>query len=185
MVQPCWIPLAKQCLDGSGVKVCSAFGYPMGGDGIFTKVAAVRDCVAMGADELDVMPNVGWLKSGHTDRYRDEIVAVVDAAHGRPVKVMLEMGMLSEDEARQAAQLVVEAGATYVKNASGFGKGGQASVEAITQLKSWVDGRVRVKASGGVRTWDHAVALLDAGADLLGTSSGVAIVSGGGDQGDY
>ncbi len=185
MVQPCWVPLARELLAGSAVKVCTAFGYPMGGDGLFAKLAAARDCIARGADEIDFMPNAGLLKSGYAERYRDEVRAVVEAAEGRVVKVMLEMGMLSDAEAERAVQLSIEAGAHYVKNSSGFGQGGQASVGAVQKLVRWAGGRAKVKASGGIRTRAQARSILDAGAALLGTSSGVAIVRDEVGEGDY
>ena len=172
-------------LQGSSVKVCTAFGYPMGGDTCAIKVAAMRDCVVQGADEIDFMPNWGFLKSGYVDRVAQEIKAVVDAAEGRVVKIMLELGMLSDQEASRAVELSLEAGAQYLKNSSGFGKGGQASVEVLQKLKAWAAGRAKLKVSGGVRTLEQAVALLDAGADLIGTSSGVAIVRGASGTGDY
>ncbi len=185
MVQPCWVPLARSLLGGSSVKVCTAFGYPMGGDGLFTKVAAVRDCVAFGADEINFMPNLGFLKSGYLDRLGEEIATVVRAAEGRVVMVMLELGMLSDEEGRRAAELSIEAGVAYVKNSSGYGKGGKASVEVVNKLKRWVGDRVKIKASGGIRTFEQAVALLEAGADLLGTSASVAIVRGDRGKGEY
>lgn len=172
-------------LQGSSVKVCTAFGYPMGGDTAATKVAAMRECIAQGADEIDFMPNWGFLKSGYVDRVAQETKAVVDAAQGRVVKVMLELGMLDDQEARQAVELSLEAGVHYLKNSSGFGKGGQASVEVLHKLKAWAAGRAKLKVSGGVRTFEQAVALLNAGADLIGTSSGVAIVQGARGAGDY
>jgi len=95
MVQPCWVPLAREILAGSAVKVCTAFGYPMGGDGLNTKVAAARDCVALGAEQIDFMPNMGYLKSGYDERLLDELKAVVHAAEGHVVKAMLELGMLT------------------------------------------------------------------------------------------
>lgn len=185
MVQPCWVPLARSILSGSGVMVCTAFGYPMGGDSSDVKSAAARDCFLQGADEVDFMPNWGFLKSGYDDRVLDEIKAVVQIAEGRVVKVMLELGMLSQDEGKRAAEISLEAGVQYLKNSSGFGKGGQATVEAVKRLKGWAAGRARIKASGGVRTFEQAVALLNAGADLIGSSSGLAIVSATQGMGDY
>jgi len=185
MVQPCWVPLAREVLAGTGVKVCTAIGYPMGGDGAFAKAAAARDCIARGADEIDFMPNLGWLKSGYDDQVLDELRSIVQAAEGRTVKAMLELGMLTPEEGQRAAELCVAAGVHFVKNSSGFGKGGKASVEIIRQLKSWVGDRAKVKASGGVKTFDQALALFEAGANLIGTSSGVGIVQTGEGQGDY
>lgn len=185
MVQPCWVPLAKSVLKNSPVRICTAFGYPMGGDGLFTKLAATRDCIAAGADEIDFMPNWGFLKSGHVKQVREEIAAVVQAAEGRTVKIMLELGMLTEEEGKQATEISIEAGAHYVKNSSGFGIGGKANVDIIKTLKEWVGNRTRIKASGGIRQFDQAVSLLTAGADMLGTSSGVVIVQGIQGEGNY
>ena len=185
MVQPCWVSLAHSILNGSGVKVCTAFGYPMGGDGLDTKVAAARLCVALGADQIDFMPNLGYLKSGYFKRVLEEFKAVVDAAEGRVVKAMLELGMLSETEGQRAAELALEAGVHYVKNSSGFGQGGKATVEVVQRLRSWVGPDAGLKASGGVKTFEQAVALFEAGADLIGSSSGVAIVRGRQGRGAY
>ena len=184
MVQPCWVGLAREALAGSGVKVCTAFGYPMGGDTPQTKAAAMRACVAAGADEVDFMPNLGWLKSGHDERVRDELRRIVEAAEGRVTKAMLELGMLTPEEGRRAAGLAVEAGVGYAKNSNGVGEGDQGDVAVVRELRGWVGQRARVKASGGVKAFDQAVALLEAGADLIGTSSAVAIVAGG-PGGDY
>ncbi len=185
MIQPCWVPLAKSILKGTTIKVCTAFGYPMGGDGVFAKAATARDCVARGADEMDFMPNMGLLKSGYDAEVLNELKMVVQAAEGHVVKAMLELGMLSEDEGKRITELCIEAGVHYVKNSSGFGKGGKASVEIIQKLKSWAGDRAKVKASGGVKTLEQAVALFDAGVDLIGTSSGVSIVQGAEGQGEY
>lgn len=185
MIQPCWVPLAKSILKGTTIKVCTAFGYPMGGDGVFAKAAAARDCVARGADEMDFMPNMGLLKSGYDTEVLNELKMVVQAAEGRVVKAMLELGMLTEDEGKRITELCIEAGVHYVKNSSGFGKGGKASVDILGKLKSWAGDRAKVKASGGVKTFEQAVALFDAGVDLIGTSSGVSIVQGTEGQGEY
>lgn len=185
MVQPCWVGVAKRALQGTGVKVCTAFGYPMGGDGPLAKATAMRDCVARGAEEIDFMPNLGWLKSGYPKRVLDELRLIVEAAEGRTTKAMLELGMLTPEEGRRAAELAVEAGVSFVKNSSGFGKGGQAQVAVVRQLKAWVGQGAKVKASGGVKAFGQAVALLEAGADLIGTSSAVAIVSGKVGEGAY
>jgi len=150
-----------------------------------TKVAAARLCVALGADQIDFMPNLGYLKSGYFKRVLEEFKAVVDAAEGRVVKAMLELGMLSETEGQRAAELALEAGVHYVKNSSGFGQGGKATVEVVQRLRSWVGPDAGLKASGGVKTFEQAVALFEAGADLIGSSSGVAIVRGQQGRGAY
>jgi deoxyribose-phosphate aldolase len=184
MLQPCWIPLARERLAGSEVKLCTAFAYPMGGATTWTKIAEMRDLVALGADEIDWMPNLGFLRGGLTDAYAREVREVTAAADGRVTKVMLEMGVLTPDEVARAVEVAENAGATYVKNSSGFGKGGAATAEGISLLRSLVQ-RCRVKASGGIRTAGQARTLLEAGADLLGTSSGVAIVTGTTAGGEY
>jgi len=181
MIQPTWVPLAKKLLQGSGVKVCTAFGYPMGGATTFTKVAETRDIIAAGADEIDFMPNYGWFKSRKYDDFQQEIKAVVEAANGRVVKIMLEFGMLNEEEKELAATLARDAGVTYLKNSSGWGQGGHATVEDIQLLKRIANGRALVKASGGIRTMEDAVNILSAGANMIGTSGSVKIVTGQGE----
>ncbi|MFY0544798.1 deoxyribose-phosphate aldolase [Brevibacillus sp. H7] len=182
MIQPAWIPLAKQLLKGSKVKICTAFGYPMGGATTFTKVAETRDVIAAGADQIDFMPNFGWFKSRRYEDFKGEIAAVVKAAEGRVVKIMLEFGMLNEEEKELAATLAKEAGVTYLKNSSGWGQGGHATVEDIRLLKRIANGEVLVKASGGIRTFEDAVKILSAGADMIGTSGSVKIVTGMGEE---
>lgn len=178
MVQPCWVPLAADRLAGTDVAVCTALGYPLGGDSTLAKVTGIRDALANGADELDVMANLGWLKSGDDEAFRGELEALVAAAGDATLKLMLELGGLTDDEAEREIDLAVEAGFDYLKNSSGFGVGGKASVEAIEFVAARVPPGVGVKASGGIKTADQARELLDAGADLLGASSGVEIVTG-------
>lgn len=180
MIQPAWIPMARRILKGSKVKVCSAFGFPMGGSTVYAKVAETRDIFAAGADEVDFMPNFGWFKSGMYEAFKQEIAAVVKAAEGRVIKVMLEFGMLTDDEKVIAARLAKEAGATYLKNSSGWGQGGHATESDIRLLRQVAGGETGVKASGGIRTFEDAVRILSAGAQLIGTSASVRIVSGTG-----
>jgi len=182
MIQPTWITLARSVLHGSNVKVCTAFGYPMGGASTFVKVAETKDVFATGADEIDFMPNYGWFKSGQYADFKHEIAEVVKAAEGRVVKIMLEFGMLNEEEKVRAATLAKEAGVTYLKNSSGYGLGGHATVADIELLKSIAQGEVLVKASGGIRTMEDAVTILSAGANLIGTSGSVKIVTGQGEE---
>ena len=151
----------------------------MGAETTETKVFQAKQVFELGADQLDFMANIGYLKGGDYDAYRDEIAQVVKAANGKVVKIMLEFGMLTEDEKVKAAELAIEAGITYLKNSSGWGRGGKATVEDIKLLKKVANGRVLVKASGGIRTKEDAIKLLEAGACMLGTSAGVAIVTGG------
>jgi deoxyribose-phosphate aldolase len=179
MVLPCWVPLARERLAGTDVSVCSAAGFPMGGDGRLAKAAAVRAAVAAGAEEVDVMPNIGFLKSGLDDRLREEMELVVEASGDAVCKAMLELGALDDDEAERIVDLAVGAGFEYVKTSSGWGEGGKATVERVRFLRERAPDDVGVKASGGIKTPEAAADLLDAGADLLGASSGVAVVTGG------
>lgn len=182
MILPSWIRTAKRQLQGSKVKVCTAFGFPMGGSSTLSKVMETRDIIAAGADEIDFMPNFGLFKSGRYGEFKQEIEAVVLATEGKVTKIMLEFGMLKQDEKEKAATLALEAGVTYLKNSSGWGQGGHATAEDIRLLKRIAGDKALVKASGGIRNLDTAVAILSAGADMLGTSGGVAIVSGRGDE---
>lgn len=181
MLQPCWIDEAKKQLKGSDVKICTALGYPMGGSLTQSKAKEMEDVIEAGADQVDFMANIGFLKSGMTQEYQDEIAAVVKAANGKVTKIMLEFGMLTENEKKKAAELAMKAGVTYLKNSSGWGKGGHATVEDIKLLKDIAQDKVGVKASGGIRDMQKATDILNAGASLLGASSGVKIVTGSGE----
>jgi deoxyribose-phosphate aldolase len=176
MVLPCWIGLARDHLAGTDVTVCSAAGFPMGGDGRIAKAAAVRDAVAAGAEEVDVMPNIGYLKSGMDEQLGAEMELVVEASGDAVCKAMLELGALGDGEAERILSLAVGAGFDYVKTSSGWGEGGAATVERVRFLREHAPADVGVKASGGIGTAADADALLSAGADLLGASGGVAIV---------
>ena len=177
MIAPIWLPLVVDLLKGSGVTICTALGYPMGGMTSLAKAFEVRDVMARGAQQIDFMPAIGFLKSGQYQEFQQDIRTVVDAAEGIPIKVMLEFGMLTAEEKTRAAELAIEAGVTYLKNSSGWGQGGQATIEDIRLLSRIAQGRALVKASGGIRTWAQAQALVEAGAVLLGTSAGVRIMT--------
>jgi deoxyribose-phosphate aldolase len=177
MVNAIWLPLAAATLKGSAVRVCTALDFPMGGATTASVAGQAAEAIRSGAQEIDVMTKVGWLRSGMEAEYRDHLAAVVSAADGAPVKAMLEAGLLSRDELARAVELAVEAGVSYVKNSSGFG-GGDATPKLISELRRLAAGRVAVKASGGIRTREDAQALLAAGADLLGSSAGVRVVTG-------
>lgn len=185
MVQPCWVPLAAERLADTDVSVCTALGYPLGGDSTLAKVTGIRDALANGVDELDVMANLGWLTSGDDERFAAELEALVEASGDATIKLMCELGGLTDAEAEREIELAVDAGFDYLKNSSGFGVGGQASVEVVEFLADRVPPGVGVKASGGIKTAEQARDLLDAGADLLGASSGVEIVTGGRGADDY
>ncbi len=176
VVQGCWASEAKAFLRGSQVPLSVGVGFPMGGVTAEAKLAEVRETLRMGADMFDYMPNIGFLKSGMDKEFCEEITRVVAAADGRPVRVMLEYSILNREEKVKAAKLSEASGVAGVKNSSGWGRGGPATVEDIRLLRASVSPRVHVKASGGIRDLDNALALIGAGADFLGTRAGAAIM---------
>lgn len=174
-VNPCWVAKAKGLLKGSSVKVCSVIGFPLGANTSEIKVAETRRALADGADEIDMVLHLGALKAGEKDVVREDIAAVVAAAEGRPVKLILETCLLTQDQKKEACRLALEAGAAFVKTSTGFSTGG-ATVEDVTLMRQEVGDRCGVKASGGIKDRQSAVAMIEAGATRLGTSSGVAIL---------
>jgi deoxyribose-phosphate aldolase len=172
MVAGDWVPLARRL----GVKVASALDFPIASMTTAGRVAEARALMEAGASEIDVGCKIGWLLSGRADEFRADLAAVVHAAAPARVKVMLELPLLDAYHQEQAVALAVAAGVAYVKNASS-GAVGRATPAQIRFLREHVPANVGVKASGGIDTYERAVALLEAGADLLGSSSGVAIVS--------
>jgi deoxyribose-phosphate aldolase len=175
VVQGCWVKQAKE-LVGDEVKVSAGVGFPMGGVTSTAKLAEIRETAALGADMFDVMPNIGFLRSGMDEEFKDEVAAMVREAGERPVRVMLEFAILDRGEKVRAAKLSEQAGVAGVKNSSGWGRGGPATVEDVRLLRESVGPKVHVKASGGIRDLDNALSLVDAGADYLGTRAGVAII---------
>ena len=175
-VNPCDIPMAKALLAGTDVKVCTVIGFPLGRNTTAIKVAETKDALAMGCEEFDMVINVGRLKDGCTDYVRDEIAAVVAAAEGHTVKVIIETGLLTDEEKAIATRLSCEAGAHFVKTCTGV-SAGVATVADITLMKANLSGDVCLKASSGIRTYEDAKALIDAGATRLGTSAGITILA--------
>lgn len=174
-VNPANIELAKRLLDGSDVMVCTVIGFPLGANTTAVKIAETEDAYALGCDEFDMVINVGRLKDGDADYVRDEIAAVVKAAKGKTVKVIIETGLLTDEEKALATRLACEAGAHFVKTCTGVSLG-VATVEDIRLMKENLSGAVKLKASAGIKTYECAQALLLAGADRIGTSAGVSIV---------
>ena len=176
-VNSAWVPTARTLLEGSPVKVCAVVGFPLGAMAPAAKVFEATQAVADGADEIDMVINVGWLKDGQTDAVRDEIRAIKSAIGTRVLKVIIETCYLSDAEKVQACTLAVEAGADYVKTSTGFGSGG-ATVEDVRLMLDTVQGKALVKASGGVRDAASARQYVEMGVKRLGTSNGVKIVTG-------
>lgn len=176
-VNTCWVPMAASRLAGSPVNVCTVVGFPLGAMAPASKAAETARAVADGADEVDMVINVGWLIAGEDDAVRADIAGVVEAAQGRCVKVILECCLLTDEQIVRACELSVEAGAAFVKTSTGFSTGG-ATVKDVALMRKTVGDRCKVKASGGIHTAEEAQAMVDAGADRIGTSSGIAIVAG-------
>lgn len=176
-VNSCWVGLCASRLADTGVNVCTVIGFPLGAMSTAGKAAEAAVAVDDGADELDMVINVGWLVAGEDDLVCADIEAVVAAAQGRCVKVIIETCLLTSEQIVRACELSVAAGATFVKTSTGFSTGG-ATVEDVALMAKTVAGRAKVKASGGIHTAAEAQAMVDAGADRIGTSSGIAIVSG-------
>ncbi|MEQ7007068.1 deoxyribose-phosphate aldolase [Actinopolymorpha sp. B17G11] len=176
MVPACWVPRVKQRLTGTRIKVASAVDFPFGAMTTRGKVAEIQALVDLGVDEIDVGVQISALRSGDKSAYADDLSAIVAAAGAVPLKVMLELPLLDSDQREQAVEIAVSAGVAYLKNASS-GKVGRATPEEIRFLRDRAPAGVGVKGSGGINTAEHARRLLDAGADLVGTSNGVALVT--------
>ncbi|MGM0501212.1 MAG: deoxyribose-phosphate aldolase [Bacillota bacterium] len=186
-VNPNFVKLVADRLKGSDVKVCTVIGFPLGERTSEAKAFAVKNALKNGAEEIDMVLNIGALKSKAWDIVKADIKAVVNAAGGDAVvKVILETCYLDEDEIKKACQVVQEAGADFVKTSTGFGTGG-AEVEDVKLMRETVGDELGVKASGGIGSMEDALAMIEAGATRIGASSGVQIVEGVSveDDGDY
>lgn len=170
------IPLVVELLRGSGVKACSVVGFPLGACTTKVKVAETKEVIENGATEVDMVVNVGAIKSGNWDFVKDDIESVVIAAKGKAlVKVIIETCLLTDEEKVKVCQISKMVGADFVKTSTGFSTGG-ATVEDVRLMRQVVGPNLGVKASGGVRDYETAMAMIKAGANRLGTSSGIAIV---------
>ncbi|MEO8139435.1 MAG: deoxyribose-phosphate aldolase [Gemmatimonadota bacterium] len=166
-----WVGTAATRLMGKGVGVVAVVGFPLGASGLAAKVAETGIAVAAGANEIDMVLSLGRARAGQWDLVRYEIAAVVEAASGRAVKVILETAALTPGEAELASAASLEGGAAFVKTSTGFHSAGGASVEMVQLLRRAVGDRAGVKASGGIRTADDARRMLLAGADRIGSSA--------------
>ena len=174
-VPPCYVDEAAAAIAGTDIRLGIPIGFPLGGHTTRTKVAEAVEAVSRGARVLDMVLNVSRLKSGDHDYVRMDIAEVVKATPGVEHKVILETCYLTQEEKRTACHLVVEAGAEYVKTSTGFGAAG-ATVEDVRLMKHAVAGKAKVKASGGIRDWETTLAMLEAGADRIGTSASLTIL---------
>lgn len=174
-INPCHVAYCADYLKDSDVNVCTVIGFPLGANTSATKAFETKDAIANGADEIDMVMNIGALKDKNYDLVRDDVKAVVEAANGILVKVILETCLLTEDEIKKACELCVGAKADFVKTSTGFSTRG-ATIEDVKIMKAAVQGKAKVKAAGGVRTHEDMVKIVEAGADRIGTSAGCSLV---------
>jgi deoxyribose-phosphate aldolase len=183
-VNPCWLPIAKEKLQGSDVKLCTVVGFPLGTNTKSVKIAEAKNAISLGADELDIVSNIGLFKSGKERDFIEEIIAIVETSkmHSRTIrrgdiitKIIVECGYLSKEEIKQVATLLLESGADFIKTATGFGPRGS-SLDDVRIIRSVVGGTLRIKAAGGIKTLNDVISFLGAGADRIGTSSAVQIM---------
>jgi deoxyribose-phosphate aldolase len=174
-VNPSWVALCAEALRGSSVKVCTVVGFPLGATTTIAKVMETRDAIANGADEIDMVINVGALKARQDDLVLQDIKEVRQACQGKVLKVILETALLSDEEKVRACLLAKEAGADFVKTSTGFGPGG-ATVHDVALMRQTVGEDMGVKASGGIRDYETAVKMVEAGATRIGASASVAIM---------
>lgn len=178
-----WVPLVAEELKGSGVGITTVVGFPLGATTTASKAFEATEAINNGATEIDMVLNIGLLKSGDYEGVKRDVEGVVAACKGKAaLKVILETGLLTDEEKVKACELCAEAGADFVKTSTGFGKGG-ATAEDIALMRRTVGPNIGVKASGGVRDLETALQMLNSGATRIGASSSVAIVTGGQGEG--
>ena len=175
-VNSCYVPLAKQLLEGSKVKICTVVGFPLGAMSTEAKAFEAKRAVEEGADEIDMVINIGMLKSKNYFRVLKDISDVKIAVGKTPLKAILEISELSKNEIILASEICLDAKADFVKTSTGFSKSG-ATLTAVKIIRKTVKDRAKIKASGGIRDYETAIKFIEAGADRIGTSSGVAIVT--------
>ncbi len=177
-INPAYVSLAKKELEGSSVKVCTVIGFPLGANTSEVKAFETKDAIKNGADEVDMVINIGAMKDGNYELVKNDIKAVVDASDKKAlVKVIIETCYLTDEEKIKACELAVEAGADYVKTSTGFGTGG-ATVSDIALMRKTVGKDIGVKASGGVRNTQQAKDVIEVGATRIGASASIDIAKG-------
>ena len=174
-INPVYVSYAKSILKDENPKVCSVVGFPLGADSEEMKYAEARFLIFQGVDEIDMVMNIAFLKERKIDLVKNEIKKVVEAADGNCVKVIIETSLLNQDEKALACNIVMESGAAFVKTSTGFSSPG-ATLEDVRLIKKVVGDRVGIKASGGIKTKNEALKLIEAGATRIGTSRGVEII---------
>lgn len=176
-VNPCNVKLVSEALKGSSVKVCTVIGFPLGANTPEVKAFETKDAISNGAQEVDMVINIGALLAGDTDIVYQDIRKVVEAANGTTVKVIIETCYLDDEQKKQACEAAMKAGADFVKTSTGFGTGG-ANAHDVALMRSVVGSKLKVKASGGIHTYEEAMDVVEASADRLGVSASLAILEG-------
>lgn len=174
-VNPYWVPFCKEELKDSDVKVCTVIGFPLGATSSASKAFETAHAIEQGADEVDMVINIGELLAGHDQAVQKDIEAVVQAAQGKIVKVILETCLLNDAQIERACSLCVKAKADFVKTSTGFNSAG-ANTHVVEVMKQAVKGQAKVKAAGGVRNQADMDAMIAAGADRIGTSHGIELM---------
>lgn len=174
-INPCWVSFAADYLQASDVNVCTVIGFPLGANTSSVKAFEAKEAVENGADEVDMVINIGALKAGDEETVYQDIKAVVEATD-KLTKVIIETCLLTDEEKIIACKLAKRAGADYVKTSTGFSTGG-ATVHDVALMKEVVGDELKVKASGGVRSYEDMLAVIEAGASRIGTSSGVSLMN--------
>ncbi|CDA33876.1 deoxyribose-phosphate aldolase 4 [Firmicutes bacterium CAG:536] len=174
-VNPYWVPFCKEELKDSDVKVCTVIGFPLGATSSASKAFETAHAIEQGADEVDMVMNIGELLAGHDQAVQKDIEAVVQAAQGKIVKVILETCLLNDAQIERACSLCVKAKANFVKTSTGFNSAG-ANTHVVEVMKQAVKGQAKVKAAGGVRNQADMDAMIAAGADRIGTSHGIELM---------
>ncbi len=177
-VNPANVKYVSSELKGSEIKTCAVVGFPLGANTLETKVFEAKDCIENGADEIDMVINIGALKSGEHNRIFEEIKALREACKEKTLKVIIETCYLTDEEKKKACELSLKAKADFVKTSTGFGTGG-ATYDDVKLMKKVVGDKAQIKASGGIRDYETAMKYIELGATRLGVSSGIAIVEGG------
>lgn len=184
-INPYWVPYATQLLKGTDVGICTVIGFPLGASSSRTKAFEAKQAIVDGATEIDMVINIGELKAERDAAVLDDIQMVTEAARGRAiVKVIIETALLTDEEKQRACEIAEQAGADFVKTSTGFAGDG-ATVSDVELMCGAVSDAIKVKASGGIRTYADAISMIEAGASRLGASSGVEILSGRKSDAEY
>lgn len=174
-VNPCWVSYASKLLEGSAVKVCTVIGFPLGANDSSVKAFEAKTAIKQGADEVDMVINIGALKAGEYDIVQKDIEAVRTASQGKILKVIIETSYLTDEEKQKVCKICAACGADFVKTSTGFSDGG-ATAQDVALMAAAAGEKVKVKASGGIRSREDALKMIEAGASRLGTSSGIKII---------